>query len=332
MGLLLFFSCQKKETQNDDVVSQQFIHKYGIQLSQEEWENRKQEGQVITHLDNGVIAKHSYSQGILHGPCSFTYPDSEVIEQLLVYNEGTLTKKVHYDEAGRPVFEEVYDLDNRNTITHWNQQGVPLSVEEYNEGLLVKGEYFDENHECEAMINEGTGYRIHRDRISNLLLSKDTFQDGVLIHRSTYHPNGSIQSENSYCNYLLHGKQITFSETGNPLMEATWHNGEMHGMKYLYANGIKTAEIPYFHGKKQGMERHFDTNSNLIAEIQWNNDQRHGSSRFYGDEKTQIDWFFRGQNVSLNKFQKLEFREQLMAELEKEDTTKETLREQKAIR
>ena len=332
-SILLFFSCQKKDD-SQEIVSQRFVHKYGLDLSEEEWEKREKDGQVITVLDNGVTVTNTYSNGILNENTTFTYPDSDIIEQLLVYDEGTLIKKVHYDEVSIPVLEEVFDLDNRKTITRWNKEGVPLSVEEYENDVLVKGEYFDKTNECETTVNEGTGYRTRRDR-DNILLSKDTFQNGELVHRTTFHSNGTIQSENPYKSYLLHGKQITYSESGKPLMEALWKEGQLDGMKYLYSNGQKTTEIPFVSGKKHGVERHFDTNSNLVAEIQWNNDVRHGSSRYYGEEDTKIDWFYRGQNVSLKKFQMMEFREKLMAELrgdEKDESLKEINTEETKVK
>jgi len=330
---LLFFSCQKKDD-SQEIVSQRFVHKYGLDLSAEEWEKREKDGQVITVLDNGVTVTNTFTNGILHGNTTFTYPDSEVLEQLLVYDEGSITKKIMYDEASIPIMEEVYDLDDRKTVTRWNRDGVPLSVEEYDNDVLIKGEYFDKKNECESTVAEGSGYRTRRDR-DNILLSKDTFQDGELVHRTTFHANGTIQSENPYHNYLLHGKQISYSESGKPLMEAIWQEGQLDGMKYLYTNGQKTAEIPYASGKKHGVERHFDTNSNLVAEIQWDNDFRHGSSRFYGEEDTKIDWFYKGQNVSLKKFQMMEFREKLMAELrgeEKDEVLKEMKNEDSVVK
>jgi len=323
-SVLLFFSCQKNDD-SKEIISQRFIHKYGLDLSEKEWDKREKDGQIITVLDNGVTVTNTYASGILHGNSTFTYPDSDIIERLLVYDEGSAIKKVIYDEAGIPVMEEVYDLENRKTITRWNREGVPLSVEEYDSDVLIRGEYFDKNNECETSITLGSGYRTRRDR-NNILLSKDTFQDGELIHRTTYHSSETIQSENPYKNYLLHGNQITYSESGKPLMEATWEDGILNGMKYIYTNGQKTIEIPYITGKKHGLERHFDANSNLIAEIPWDNDVRHGSSRYFGEEDTKIDWFYKGKAVSLKKFQMMEFREKLIAELhgvEKEGSLKE---------
>ncbi len=310
---IFFTSCQKQE-EKPEVVEQKYTHKYGMEVPKEEWQSRGSDGTVLSVLDNGVTMSQNYVNGLLHGETKITYPESKVVEQLLVYDQGTLIKKVFYDEDGLPTQEELYDFENKKTVTTWNHSGVPLSVEEYHDDLLFHGEYFNEKHECEATVAQGTGQRVHRSS-DNVLLSKDTFQDGKLMHRTTYFPGGVVQSENPYQDYVLHGKQVVLSEEGKPVMEATWVKGQLDGTKILYSQGVKTAEIPYILGKKQGMERHYDENQNLVAEINWDNDLRHGSSRQFNKDDIKIEWFYRGKSVSLEKFQMMEFREKLIADL-----------------
>ena len=314
---LCFFSCEKKD--DSDVVSQQFVHKYGMTLTQKAWDEGAKDGQVISHLKDGVTVTENYIAGALQGNTTRTYPNSDSVEQLLVYDQGTLTKKVFYDEAGVPISGESLDLDGRKTVTCWDNKGAPLSVEVYENQNLISGEYYNQSNECEASIVQGTGERIHRDR--NLqLLNKDAFKEGLLTHRTCYHPNGSIESEISFDNYQLHGKQTTFTENNVPLVEANWNHGVLDGMQLLYTDGVVTCEIPYIKGQKQGIEKHYDTGKNLIAEIHWVDDLRHGSSRLYGTTETKVDWYYAGKSVSLERFQMLEFREKLMAEIEKPNT------------
>src|SRR3989344_6292707 len=99
---LLLASCERKQREND-VVSQRYIHKYGYAVSKDEFEDRKYPGQVVTLLKNGVTVTTTYEDGILHGPCTHTYPHSQTIETYYLYKEGFLTKEVHYDITGMPV-------------------------------------------------------------------------------------------------------------------------------------------------------------------------------------------------------------------------------------
>jgi len=104
-----------------------------------------------------------------------------------------------------------------------------------------------------------------------------------------------------------------------------WSKGKIDGLQQCYRNKIKYLEIPYIDGKKEGVEREYDLNGNLVKEIHWENDLRHGSSRYYHPDYTDIQWYWKGIAVDLKKFQTLEFREKLMAELKKQNSITENV-------
>jgi len=101
--LLTFFSCHKDE--DSDVVSQQYIHKYGFGMTQKEWQSRKKEGTSIAVLDSGVTVTNTYNNGILHGPTTYSFPNSSTVEKLYIFDNGTLIKEVSHDMMGIPYKE-----------------------------------------------------------------------------------------------------------------------------------------------------------------------------------------------------------------------------------
>lgn len=309
---LVAVSCQKNDSL-DSVVSQKFVHKYGFDVSEEEWEQRSQEGRIVTLLKSGVKVSRCYENGILHGNTTYTFPHSNVIEKLLVYDEGTLLKECLYDSSGMPIREEVYELDDRTLLTLWNEKGVPLSVEEFDGELLVQGAYYTPEHQCEGEVSEGMGDRIKRDR-TGLLVSHDRIEGGTMISRTTYHPNGQIHSVSHYHDYQLHGEQLKYSSLGRPLMILNWDHGVLSGPKTVFRSGYKVAEIPYVDGQKHGVEIHYDDLGNLTAEIHWKNNKKHGPRKLYSEEGTETEWFHKDQLVSAEKFEVLESRDQLIAE------------------
>lgn len=308
---LILASCQTTQPL-DQVVSQKFVHKYGFDISEHEWEQRSQEGQVITTLANGVNVTHTYENGNLHGPTTFTFPNSSIVEKVRLYDQGTLLKETLHDANGIPMQEEIYEFDDRVILTLWNEKGVPLSVEEYDGDLLVDGKYYSSDHELESQVDNGNGIRCKRDR-SGLLISKDEIENGVMSARTAYHPNGTIHTVSHYKDYLLHGDQIKYTSSGRPLMALRWERGILDGIKTVYRNGLKVAEIPYIQGQKHGTEFHFDDLGNLIAEIVWRNDKKHGCSKMYTEDSSDMEWFFNGQLVTAQKFELLEMREQMIA-------------------
>ncbi|HLB52912.1 MAG TPA: hypothetical protein VJK48_04315 [Chlamydiales bacterium] len=312
LALLLCTSCSRTDFP-DGIVSQTFVHKYGFDVSSSEWTERQEDGQVITTLANGVKVTQNYSEGNLNGPTTHTFPRSSQVEKLQLYDQGTLLKETLYDQQGVPVREESYEFDDRRIITLWDQKGVPLSIEEYDGELLIEGKYYTAEHELEGKIEQGYGERIQRNR-EGLLLSKDQIEQGILIQRITYHPNGQAQTISHYHDYQLHGEQQKFSSLGRPLLELNWNHGVLDGVKSIFRNGIKVAEVPYVDGVRHGMETHYDDLGNLIAEIPWRNDKKHGCSKNYSEESSDFHWFFNGRAVTASRFEFLQDRERMIAE------------------
>jgi antitoxin component YwqK of YwqJK toxin-antitoxin module len=299
----------------NDILSQQFIHKYGLDVSEQEWEQRSKEGQVVTLLKDGVRIVRSYEHGQLHGPTTYSFPHSSVIERLQMYDHGILLKEVLHDVKGVPMREEAYELDNRMIVTLWDEYGTPLSVEKYEEDLLIEGIYYTPGHEVEGKVESGNGERVRRDR-SGQLLCRDVMQDGSLIARTSYHPNGQIHTISHYRDFQLHDEQIKYAASGKPLMILHWNHGVLEGPKIIYRNGMKISEIPYVNGQKHGTERHFDDLGTLSTEIEWKNDKKHGPSRFHTDGTTITEWYYRGQLVEAEKFHTMEQHDAFIADLD----------------
>lgn len=299
-----------------DILSQQFVHKYGFNVSESEWEERSQDGQSIALLKDGVKVTRSFENGVLHGPTTYTFPNSSIVEKLLIYDQGSLLKEIVQDEHGIPIREELFEFDDRKVITHWDEKGAPLSIEEYDGELLQDGKYFTPDHELEAQVESGYGERIKRDR-AGLALCRDRIENGIIAERVSYHTNGQVQSISRYHDYQLHGEQLKYTASGKPLMTLNWNHGILDGLKTIYRNGLKIAEIPYISGQKHGTEFHFDDLGNLTAEITWKTDKKHGCSQFHTEEATETEWFYKGQAVTKPKFEIMESREKFIAEVAK---------------
>lgn len=301
-------SCSHKE--KSEVVSQNYYHKYGFEVAENEWKERKKTGKVISHLDNGVTITENYSNGIVDGSTERTFPHSTLVQKKFVYDHGVLLKEILFDRQGLPIWEKDFEYEGQVVKTTWNQKGIPQSIEEFKEDKLIEAQYFDSKHEKESAINNGFGTKIKRNR-NGILLYKETIENGVVTKRVTYHPNGKIQSESTYKDLELHGLQTTFSPEGQILSEANWLEGVLHGDKILYKDGLKTQETPYTFGKKHGVEL-FYKNGELSAEIHWREGIKHGSSRYYTASNSSIEWYFRDKKVTRNQFESLEQKEKII--------------------
>ncbi len=231
---ILFCSCNK-DKKEDQVVSQRYVHKYGYAVSKEEWEAKNYPGQVITHMKNGSILTATYENGELHGPCTFTYPESQTIEKYVLYNRGKPVKEILYDISGMPVQESVQLSANRHSFTQWFSDGAPRSIEEFTLDELVDGQYFTVNNEVEARVEKGKGQRIQRDS-KGVLLAQENFEVGYPVKKETFYPSGSPESIAFYADNKLHGEKKTFTASGEPVSIEEWIGGRLHGKSTYFKN------------------------------------------------------------------------------------------------
>jgi len=293
---MLTCGCRNNNT-NDNVVSQRYIHKYGYAVSKTEWENQTYPGQVITTLRDGVTVTATYEAGMLHGPCTYTFPHSQTVESYYLYNEGNLAKEIIYDIKGMPLHETIHLSPTRYAVTQWYSDGTPMSIEEYANTELLEGQYFSLNNETESRVEKGNGLKICRDQ-QGVLLSKNNIERGSMVKQETFFVSGAPQSITYYADGKLNGEKRTFTEkNGEPLVFEEWVNGRLHGKSTFFMNGVKYLEISYLFGQKNGAETHYLDGEQISQEIQWENNKKHGPTTYYIDGIAKVEWYYDGKPV-----------------------------------
>lgn len=312
IGLVLC-GCHKNN-QDDDVVSQRYIHKYGYAVSKQDWEERDYPGQVITNMRSGVTVTATYEHGMLHGPTTYTYPHSQTVQHFFLYNQGAKVKEVHYSPLGIPVQERVQLSPSRYAITRWYEEGTPLMIEEYVGDELLDGQYFTLHNDLESRVEKGSGTRLYRDA-HGVLLFKETIEQGYATRKETFYPNGAPESIAHYKRGLLHGENKAYAPSGEPLAIEEYVNGKLHGHATYFDHGNKYLEVSYLNGQKNGVEKHFVDGEILTQEVLWENDQRHGPTLFYIDGDIERSWYYAGEQVTHKKFEELSHLDEMISQI-----------------
>lgn len=302
MGLMLY-GCNDQQ-QNDSVVSQRYIHKYGYALTQQEWDSADYPGQVVTHLRNGVVVTATYENGSLHGPMTQTFPHSQTVEHYTLYNQGSPVKEILYTTSGMPISEKIQLSPTRYSMTRWYDSGTPMMMEDYVADELLEGHYFTATNELESRVEKGTGLRLNR-RGDGSLLAKETYEAGFAVKRETFYPNGVPESIATYSNGKLNGERKTFAPTGEPIAVEEFVDDMLHGKSVYYDNGNKLAEVSYLYGQKNGLELRFVDGEMLSEELCFENDKMHGPATYYVGDRPHHEWYYLGEKVSKRKYQEL---------------------------
>lgn len=302
VGILSLFGCNRQAS--DDVVKETYIHKYGVTVSKADWESRGSDGQMIQTLRDGSVITKNYVNGALEGTSTQTFPHSQTIQTTALYGYDTLVKKIENFPSGLPREENEYSANNTTKTTKWYENGSPRTVEEYQGTVLINGEYYTLGNELETSVTQGDGARAMRNAFGQLI-STDTIEAGEMTSQMTYHPNGTPRAIISYMNNVVHGTKKTYHSGGEPNAIEEWENGTQHGITTVFQNGEKFSEVRYVKGKKQGIERRFRDGEIVEEEITWAKDRKHGPSSTYIGDTTQIHWYYQGEKVSKNTWDKL---------------------------
>jgi antitoxin component YwqK of YwqJK toxin-antitoxin module len=311
----LFLAGCHKNTQDNNVVAQRYVHKYGYAVSKNEFEERKYPGQVITTLKTGVTVTATYENGLLHGSTTHTFPHSQTVESYYLYNNGALVKQIVYDLHGMPLREEIRLSPSRLACTRWYSDGIPLSTEEYSSSELVEGQYFNRQNEVEARIEKGRGIRLVRD-VQGVLQAREEVDQGFVTKRDTFYASGAPESIAFFIQGILHGEKKSFAENGEPIAVKEYINGKLHGKATFFKNGARSVEVHYLDGLKNGLEIHYLDGETVSQEILWENDHKHGPSKYYVDGIAQVEYFYDGERISEQKWKELSRLDQMIGHID----------------
>lgn len=316
-GLLV--GCNNQKNNGQQVVSERFIHKYGYDVSPNDWNENSYPGQVITTLRNGITITSHYEDGKLHGTTTYSFPHSTTLESAHLYDRGHIIKKTTFNLHGTPINEELLLSPNHHKYTTWNVNGTPHCIEEYEGGNLIQGEYFTTNNKIESRVDKGEGVRTVRDE-NGLLSMRETIEGGIVSERTEFYKCGTPAAIIPMAHGKLHGTKRTFAEGGEPLAIEEWNNGVRDGLFAYFQNGAKYIESRYVKGFKNGIERHFVDGEFLVQETEYHVDKKHGPSIIYLDGYNKVEWYYNNQHVTKEKYDELCEQERHIAELNRRST------------
>lgn len=295
--VLMFTSCQQQRDSSPDVLDETYVHRYGVPVSQEDWNASGNHGQIVTTLGNGVVVTKSYSAGILDGETTFSYPHSSSIEKVESYVNGILQKESSFYLSGASRQEIVYNTPQNRTSTSWYESGIPKSKEQQQGNLLFQATYYGMNNQLDSEVSNYSGTRTQRDDYGQLI-SIDTIDKGLITLRATYHPNNTPKELVPFVNNQVHGLVKTFYPGGEPRTIEEWKNGVQAGLTTEFLNGEKVGDCIFVDGKKQGTEHKYRDGHNIVQEITWVNGQKHGPSINFVGNITKTDWYWQGKQIS----------------------------------
>lgn len=289
-------SCQSNRDRCDEVICET-VHRYGVPLEPDDWSSRGEDGQIVSMRTDGAMVTRTYDSGVLHGETTYTYPYLDVVQKREQYDQGNLVQEQYHYANGFPQRQVVYQSPNHQSETIWYENGAPHAYEQVENHQIISGKYYNRDQQLDSEIENGSGLRTRRDG-QGALQSVDGIQEGKMVTRTTYHPNGMPAAVTPYVNGVIEGEKRTYLSGGEPATIETWKDNVQHGTTQVYEHGEMRADVPYEKGQKHGVERRYRGNdSNVVQEINWVKGQRHGPTQTYMGDTTKTDWYFRNRPI-----------------------------------
>lgn len=302
---ILLAACQSSSPPcPDEPVCEKYVHLYGVQLEQDDWVSRGQNGRVISRLKDGVEVSRNYNAGILEGETTYTFPNSHTIAKTETYSQGVLTQEGENYSGGVPFKKTIYQTEQDKTVLTWYENSAPQSKEIHEGGLLIDGEYYSLSGQVEGKVSGQQGIRMQRDQFGQLV-SKETIADGKVVSQMELYPNGSPKAVKAISNGVVDGQVFTFLQGGEPNTIEQWTSGVQQGQTIVFQNGEKYAEVPYNKGIKNGVERRFTDEDAVVEEITWKNGMKEGPAHTYVDGGVKTRWYFQDREVTQGGYEVL---------------------------
>lgn len=285
-------------------VSTLFIHKYGTELSENDWLSRGGNGQIVQTCKDGTIITQNYIDNHLEGKTTYSFPHSSVTYKEENYRHGHLLSETLHFTTGVPKQKVEYVSDNAYNLTTWYENGNPRSYEKFVSELLLDGEYYTNTNELESSIKAGTGVKIDRN-VYGEFLSKIEYKDGEKTLMTTYHTNNDPKEITPFLKGEIHGIKKFFLINGIPDRFEEWNHGVQQGKTIVFQDGQPHNEQEFVAGMKNGLETIFNDSGAVVEEISWKNNLLHGVKKTYINDTVRLEWFHKGKKVSHSDFEKL---------------------------
>lgn len=249
-----------------------------------------------------IEALFHYDRGQLVDEATFYHPTGEVA-RLIPYRKGVVHGAMQeFDQEGNILlaigFKE--GVKHGRATAKWDSERFQYQ-EDYREGLLLSGNYFDREGEAIAQIEAGEGIRAR-------------FDDGKLYSTTEYHkgkPEGQVEifDHNGYVKttYRLQDGMKTGEEweyyrseghEKRPKLLVTWFEDQIQGMvKTWYEEGGIESQREMSANKKHGLSFAYYRSGDLMMMEEYENDRLIKGSYFKKGEKRPVSEVVKGEGI-----------------------------------
>ncbi len=278
------------------------------------------DGNNFVYDENGrLMAEIVYEKGKLESPSRYYYPEGG-LAKIIPYHQDTIEGTMRlFSKEGVCIGETNYRLGNKEGKSFFRgNEHLPQREEEYKNGKLFSGVYWDFSHAISHEIVAGTGVKPIFE--GGVLRVEEQYKNGQVSGEvKFYRENGQLESLHHIREGQKEGEEWCYYENPNdelhPMLSLNWRDDEIHGLvRTWYPTGILESEKELAHNKKQGMSLAWYEDGTLMLLEEYENDQIRNGKYFKRGESTPVSQIAEGNGRATlfdgegNFLRKIEYR------------------------
>lgn len=264
---------------------------------------------VVFNQDGKVVAEIPYENGELHGEAKY-YSSNEKLEKTISYVRGMMNGEMNeFFSDGSLKKKEMYQQD----LLHGHALGYfqgeePAYIEEYDQGHLIEGIYYNRDGTILSSVHSGFGKKaiFKNNSLQSLIEYKRGQVEGKI---STFLPTGELLCEYHWKDGKKEGEEIEYylfkemenlpAQTQSPKLSITWRNGSIEGMiKTWYENGSTQSQKEVVQNKKNGHAICWYKDGSLLCMEEYENDLLQEGKYFKLGEKDPVSFVKNGAGIA----------------------------------
>jgi len=207
-----------------------------------------------------LLAKVVYEKGAMEGTSVYFYPSGE-IEKEVSFKKNVLEGDfIEYHPTGKIKSKKSFQKGEiHGPSIGYFSNGRTAWTEEYTEGLLIQGAYYNLQGTLVSEVDNGRGLQANYigDVLSSLVEIRRGIPEGIVKKLNS---KGELQSSYFIKNGKKQGEEIEYflpeeleERELKPKLSIHWDQDAIHGMvKTWYPNGRLQSQREYCHNQKQG--------------------------------------------------------------------------------
>jgi len=255
--------------------------------------------------DGHIKAEIPYCQGILEGYSIYYYPNGQVSKRI-PYHKGNVDGVMElYRENGQLLQQISYvqGTQHGNAVNMWDATQI-ASQEDYNNGKLECGTYYDQQGNMISEVKQGNGYRVVFE--NNAISEYQEYRQGNLEGEvKVVGPQGKLKRLYHIKNDIKHGEEIVYFDKPNaegnlqPKLAFNWVEGKIQGpVKTWYSKGNLESQREMANNKKNGVSTNWYRDGNIMMIEEYDQDKLVKGEYYKKGEKIPVSIISQGKGTA----------------------------------